>query len=71
MIGRDHIESARQEPVELEPGPRPARGVQEEQRLAFAAAEQVDAAVTELEVLLARGVYAGRDLRQRVTSART
>jgi len=74
VIGRDHVESARQEPVELDPGPRPARGVQEEQRLAFAAAEQVDAAVADLEVLPGRGVYAGRGqrpVRHRDTSART
>jgi hypothetical protein len=74
VIGRDHVESARQQPVELEPGPGSAGRVQEEQRLARAAAEQVDAAAGQLEVLSSRGVYFGRGprpVRHRVTSART
>ena len=74
VIGRDHVESARQQPVELEPGPGSAGRVQEEQRLARAAAEQVDAAAGQLEVLSGRGAYCGRGprpVRHRVTSART
>ncbi len=56
VVGRDHVESARQELVELQPRPRPAGGVEEKQWLALAAAEQMDPAASELEVLLVRGV---------------
>jgi hypothetical protein len=56
MIGRDHVVPARQQPVELEPAPRPARRVQEEHRLALPAAEQVNAAAVEVEELFRRDV---------------
>jgi hypothetical protein len=56
VIGRDHVEPGRQQPVELEPGPRPAGRVQEEQRLTLPAAEQVDAAAVEFEEFLSRSV---------------
>jgi hypothetical protein len=72
MIGREHLEPARQEPVELVPPPGPARGVQKQQRLAFAGAQQVDAAARELKVLSGRCLDTGlrpvRDVRQRATS---
>ena len=74
MIGRDHVESGRQQPVELEPAPRPAGRVQEQQRLTLASPEQVDAAAVELEEFFGRGVYRSRGLRSvshHVTSARS
>ena len=56
MIGRDHVEPARQQLVELEPAARPARRVQEQQRLTLPAAQQVDAATIEFEEFLSRSV---------------
>jgi predicted oxidoreductase len=55
MIGRDHVEPARQQPVELEPAARAARRVQEEHWLAPPAAEQVNAAAVEVEEFFSRG----------------
>jgi hypothetical protein len=62
VVGRDDVEPARQPLVELGPGARPAGGVQEQQRLTLAVAEQVNTAAGELEILL------GRSVRQRATS---
>src|SRR5215469_10449429 len=57
MIRRYHVEPrGRQQPVEVMPFSGPARGVQEQQWFALAAAEKVDPSSGQLEVLLGRSV---------------
>jgi hypothetical protein len=52
MVRRDHVEpGARELPVELEPRAGAAGGVQEQDRLARAAAEQVHPPSGQLQVL--------------------